>query len=211
MGGEGMVVFDAASGKVLRFFDLPPGVHNFVFNADGTSIYEFRISGEIIRIRPDTGAIAARVTLASPRGLGWTADRRHLVVGGKNELFLLDPDGLSVVSRFGGLGVGQVFYPAATRDGRWILAPAVLDGVVLAVEAATGKVAHRIQTGSPLQVALDGKIAWVSNVLVPPELLPPNAQPRSGGIGLLDLETLRFTPVAGVPDANGIALAHPQE
>jgi len=69
-----------------------------------------------------------------------------------------------------------------------------------------GTAVHRIETGSPLQVIPDEKRAWVSNVLVPPSMLAPNAEPRSGGIVLLDLTTFTTTPVPQVPDANGIAV-----
>jgi hypothetical protein len=57
-----------------------------------------------------------------------------------------------------------------------------------------------------LQVVPDGNRAWVSNVHVPPSMSPRNAQPRLGGIVLLDLTTFTTTAVAQVPDANGIAV-----
>jgi hypothetical protein len=55
-------------------------------------------------------------------------------------------------------------------------------------------------------VIADGRHAWVSNVLVPPELLDPNATPRLGGIDFMDLATFTTVPVCGIPDANGIAV-----
>jgi len=209
-GNEGMVVFDAETGSVLRTFGLPHGVHNFVFNSDGTALFAFTTTNNVLRISPETGTVAVSANIGAPRGLAWTAGHRHLMVGGNNELVLLNPADLAIETRFSNLGVGQIFYPSATPDGRWILAPAVIDGVVLVVDAATGAVAHRIQTGSPLQVIIDGTLAWVSNVLVPPELLPPNAEPRTGGVVILELDTFRTVPIPDIPDANGIAVSAPR-
>ena len=207
-GSGGMVVFDAVSGTVLRTFPLPPSVHNFLFNADGSALFAFTLTGSVCRIDPESGKVALCVETGSPRGLAWTADWRYLVVSGKNELLILEPAHLSVVRKIGNLGVGQIFYPSVTPDGRWLLAPAVLDGVVLVVDASTGAVAHRIETGSPLMIALDpdGKHAWVSNVLVPAGLFGPDTKAREGGVVLLDLTTFTTTPIPGIPDTNGLAI-----
>lgn len=207
VGYEAMVVFDAASGMVLRTFGLPHGVHNFIFNAEGTALFAFTTTDNVLRIDPDQGTIMASTTVASPRGLAWTWDRRHLIVGGMNELVFLNPRDLSVESRIGNLGLSQIFYPSATPDGQWILAPAVLDGVVLVIDVTTGRIAHRVETGSPLQVVPDGRCAWVSNVLVPPELLEPGAAPRLGGVVRLDLKTFKTVAIPDMIDANGIGVS----
>jgi DNA-binding beta-propeller fold protein YncE len=207
-GSGGMVVFDAASGTLLRTFPLPPGVHNFLFNADGSALFAFTLTGNVCRIDPQSGKVAVCVETGSPRGLAWTADGRYLVVSGKDELLILEPAQLTVVRRITKLGVGQIFYPVATPDGRWLLAPAVLDGVVLVINASTGALAHRIETGSPLMIALDpdGKHAWISNVLVPAGLFGPDTKAREGGVVLLDLTTFTTTPISGIPDTNGLAI-----
>jgi DNA-binding beta-propeller fold protein YncE len=192
---------------VLRTFGLPHGVHNFIFNAEGTALFAFTTTGMVLRIDPEQGTVVASVAVASPRGLAWTWDHRHLMVGGNNALVFLKPSDLTVASQIRNLGTGQIFYPAATPDGRWILAPAVLDGVVLVIDATTGSVAHRVETGSPLQVVPDGRHAWVSNVLVPPELLEPHAAPRFGGVLLLDLTTFRTVAMPGITDANGLGVS----
>jgi DNA-binding beta-propeller fold protein YncE len=207
VGHEAMVVFDAESGIVLRTFELPHGVHNFLFDEEGTAVFAFTTTDNVLRIDPEQGTVDASVDVASPRGLAWTWDHRHLIVGGNNALVFLHPADLTVASQLGNLGTGQIFYPAATPDGRWILAPAVLDGVVLVIDATTGRVAHRVETGSPLQIVPDGRRAWVSNVLVPPALLEPHAAPRFGGVVLLDLTTFRTVAMPDLIDANGIGVA----
>jgi DNA-binding beta-propeller fold protein YncE len=206
-GTESMVVFHAETGAVLRVFALPHGVHNFVFSPDGTGLYAFTTTNTILKLDPQSGAILATATIPSPRGVAWTTGARHLMVGAKNELVFLNPSTLAVDKRWGQLGVGQVFYPTASSDGKWIFAPAVLDGVVLAIDASTGAVAHRIQTGSPLQVVEDGNRLWISNVLVPSAMLPTGAAPRRGGIVALDRTTWSTTSLPGIEDTNGLAVS----
>jgi DNA-binding beta-propeller fold protein YncE len=207
-GIEAMVVFDAARGNVLRTFRLPPGVHNFLFSPDGTSLFAFTLRGEVLRMDPDTGRVEAHATLGSTRGLAWSADGEQLIASGKGELVLLDPQSCAIIRRISGLGVGQIFYPAATPDGRWIFAPAVLDGVVLVIDAVKGESVRRIETGSPLLFVMDahGKQAWISNVLVPAAMLRPGAMERDGGVVRVHLESFSVTPVAGTSDANGLAV-----
>jgi len=65
-GNEAMIVFDANSGRVLRSFVLPHGVHNFLFNADGTALFAYTTTNEIFRIDPDRGTVTASVKVGSP-------------------------------------------------------------------------------------------------------------------------------------------------
>ena len=210
-GNTGMVVLNAATGAVLRTFPLPTGVHNFIFNADGSALFAFTTEGKVCRIDPELGKVKVCIGPLSVRGLAWSADGHSLIVSDKGRLLLLEPDGLAEGMRFDHLGVGQIFYPLATADGRWILAPAVLDGVVLVVDAKTGAVAHRIETGSPLLAALDadGKHAWISNVRVPAGLFGPESKARDGGVVCLDLSTFQTTAIPGIVDTNGLAVAAP--
>jgi len=209
VGQAGMVVFDGRSGTVLRTYALPEGVHNFVFDAAGAALFAFTMKGEICRIDPEDGKVLARANTGSPRGLAWTASNpRRLLVSGKGEVLVLDPATLAIERRIANLGVGQIFYPAATPDGRWILAPAVVDGVILVIDAVSGAVIRRISTGSPLLSAIspDSKQAWISNVLVPAGMFGDSAAQRDGGIDLLDLTTFQVNRIPDVPDANGLAV-----
>src|SRR5438874_704108 len=47
IGTEAMVIFDSTTGAVRRTFALPAGVHNFIFSADGASLYAFTLKGEV--------------------------------------------------------------------------------------------------------------------------------------------------------------------
>ena len=205
-GTGAMVVLDATSGNVLRSFALPSGVHNFLFDAGGAQLFAFTLKGEVLRIDPETGYVEARMMTGFPRGLAWTADRQSLIASGRGELVFLRPTDLSIERRVTLPNVGQVFYPLAVRNT--ILAPAVLDGVLLAIDAATGEVMRRIETGSPLLLIADpnGRDAWVSNVLVPAAMLGPTGIGRGGGVVRLDLDIFAITRVSGTPDANGLAV-----
>ena len=152
--GDTMVVFDLVSGKILRTFPLQPGVHNFIFSPDGASLYAFSTKGQIFKINPDSGHIDATANAGSPRGVAWTADNAHLIVAGKGEIQLLDPQTLTVAKVFTGFDVGQLYYPSASPDGRVIFAPAVIDGVVLVIDAVTGKVLQRVSAESPLSATI---------------------------------------------------------
>ena len=57
----------------------------------------------------NNGSRVASVAVASPRGLAWTWDHQHLIVGSNNELVFLNPQDLTVDAQIGNLGVGQIF------------------------------------------------------------------------------------------------------
>ena len=207
--GDAMVIFDIAAGKVKRGFPLPAGVHNFIFSPNGLSLFAFSTNGQVFRINAEDGRVEAKTDAVSPRGLAWTADHSSLIVSGQGELAFLDPANLKLRNRFSNLGVHQIFYPAASPDGRFILAPAVIDGVVLVLNANSGEVLRKISTGSPLLsvFSADGHTAWISNVLVPSTMLPAGSEARPGGVVALNLDTFAVSPVPDLVDANGLAIS----
>ncbi len=207
--GDLMLVLSAASGQMLRSFPLPQNIHNFIFSDDGSMLFAFSTAGEVFRIRAQDGHVEAQRRVSSPRGLAWTADGSMLIVSGRGELEMLNPADLAVVRTLPNLPVHQIFYPASSPDGRFIFAPAVLDGIVLVLDAHTGQVTREIRTGSPLSVTIapEGRTAWVSNVLVPDSMLPPDSAPRAGGVTELNLTTFEMKQVPGIVDANGLAVS----
>lgn len=205
-GTEDMVVLNADSGAIVRSFPLPLGIHNFIFSADGSDCYAFAPSGNVFRLDPTTGHILAQAAIPNVRGLAWTSNHSHLLVGAREQVLLLTPQELTVARTIADLSVGQTFYPAASSEGSIFLVPAVLDGVLLIVDANTGQVRKRIATGSPLQAIFDGRYAWVSNVKVPASMLAPGKPERSGALIRLDLSNFQFQRIADTEDANGIAI-----
>jgi DNA-binding beta-propeller fold protein YncE len=205
-GQEEMVVFNKNDGTVLRTFPLPKGVHNFIFSENGSDCYAFTTADSVVRLDPKDGRILAQAAIPKVRGLAWTSDHTRLLAGGRGQLLLLNPKDLTVTRTFANLSVGQIFYPSASPDGRFFFIPAVLDGVLLVIDAQTGELQKRIATGSPLQVVFDGKNAWVSNVKVPVSMLPAGASERRGDLVRLDLSSYRFRSIEDTEDANGIAV-----
>jgi DNA-binding beta-propeller fold protein YncE len=167
--GDTMLVFDTNSGKILRTFPVPPGVHNFIFSPDGSALYAFSIKGQVFRIDAATGKMEVTASIESPRGLAWAAGNASLIVSGKGQLRFLDPKTLAAIRTF-----------------------------------------DNLQTGSPLLVAFAPNAdatAWISNVHIPQEMLPPASVPRPGGVFAVDLATFNTTPLPTVEDANGLAIS----
>lgn len=207
-GQQALVVFDVATGRVLRKLAIPPAVHNFVFDASGARLYAFAVDGNVYEIDPNNGAVLSRTKVNSPRGLTWTSDGNYLIVSGKGELVLLNPDKLAITRQIP-VQADQLFYPKALNDGVTILAGAPLDRVLLVVNLKTGSLERRINTrGSPLQICLDpdGLRAWIGNV---PLIGNSSVEERANAVGIteLDLRTYSTRTIDGFLDINGMAVA----
>jgi DNA-binding beta-propeller fold protein YncE len=165
--GDLMLVFDGATGKVLRQFAVPHDTHNFVFSPAGNDLFLMAAASGVWRVDPATGATRSHFTSASAiRGLAWTADGAHLLASGKNELLWLDPATLAVTRRITDLGVGQILYSAMTPDSKYVLAPCAFDQKVLVIDVARGAAVATLATGKDpiaVQIAPDGRHAYVSN------------------------------------------------
>lgn len=199
--GDAMVVFDVVDRRRLRAFSLPAGTHNFVFSADGDTLWLMAAAAGVYRVDPATGHVTGHVPTPTPaRGLTWTPDGKHLLVGGRGELLMIDPVSLRVEQRFGDLGVGQILYASGTPDGRYFLAPAPADSLVVVVDRSSGQVIHRLETGrAPIRVLVDpgGQRAYVANA-------------EDEHVSVIDLRAFTLSRMGPVGGPNGLAVVGAQ-
>ncbi len=148
-------------------FGLPRESHNFIFGRNDDSIFVASGRGGLYKISASTGQILFNLVRPGPtRGLAWSADGKCLIISAGDEICLVDPEKLTLIKSFGGLGVRQLLYSEPTPDGRYIVAPAVWEGQVLLVDAINGSVLDRLIIGAdPIHVAMapGGQSAYVSH------------------------------------------------
>jgi len=161
--GDSMIVYDLKKLTVKREFTLPKGAHNFIFSPAGDSLWVMAGVNGVYQINPQNGDIIQHKTFSSPiRGLALM--KQYLLASGKNELFIISEKDLSIIKHIENLQVGQILYSTATVDGKYILSPAVYDNVVLVIDASTGSILYRLQTGKlPINVQVTNDYAFVSH------------------------------------------------
>ncbi|SHM26878.1 DNA-binding beta-propeller fold protein YncE [Mucilaginibacter sp. OK098] len=193
IGGDSMLVFDTQHLIVKRKFALPKGTHNFSFSPRDDSLWVMAGQNGVYRIDPENGAILQHMELSSPvRGL--LIAKQWIVASCKNEIFLLSKTDLSILKHFSNLQlkVGLILYSNITDDQKYILAPAPFDSVVLVIDAATGEVMHRLQTGdTPINVQVSGMRAYVSHA-------------KDDYIGTIDLGTFKVSKDLKAFGTNGL-------
>jgi len=191
IGGDTMLVYDAAKLTLKRKFGLPKGSHNFSFSARGDTLWLMAGQNGVFQLDPKSGLVLHHTAFSTPiRGL--SVGKNWIVASGFNEIFLLSKSDLSVLKHFDNLGVGQLFYSNITPDQKYIIAPAALDNTVLVVDAMNGKVLNRLYTRkTPINVQISGKYAYVS-------------QDKDYHIGVIYLETFEVSKGPAVYGTNGL-------
>jgi ABC-type branched-subunit amino acid transport system substrate-binding protein/DNA-binding beta-propeller fold protein YncE len=180
-------------------YGVPRGSHNFVFSKDGSALWLFSGRGGISRLNPTTGEITAHLTdfAGAVRGLSFFADGR-LLVSATNELTIVDPVSLKTLWRMGDLGVSQLLYAQPSPDGKVILAPAVWEGQVLAVDVERKKILKSLTTGiDPVHIITtpNQEAAYVTH----------GRSKWAAEVSYDTLEIVRLIPTRGGP--NGVAVA----
>jgi len=193
IGGDTMLVFDLKDYSIKRKFSLPKGTHNFSFSPDGGTLWLMAGQNGVYNIDPASGTVLQHAALSSPiRGL--LVGKQWLVASGKNELFLLSKTDLSTIKHFDNLQVGQLLYSNITNDQKYIIAPAPFDSIVLVIDAETGTVIQRLNTGNtPINVQVDGKFAYVTHA-------------RDNYIATIDLGTFKISKNMEAFGTNGLIL-----
>jgi len=166
--GDRILIFDLTTQKIKRQITaVPKGAHNFVFSADGATLYLFAGEQGVYKMNPETGErLAHFASQTAMRGLTWMPGRTSLLASGVGELVLLEPSDLSVQKSFDKLGVRQILYCAVTPDGQRIIAPACWDSQILVINTKSGQILRRIFTGlDPVHAIVSpaGDMAWVTN------------------------------------------------
>lgn len=194
--GDSMLVYKVISDKLQRSFPLPKGAHNFIFSQTGDTLFLFSGAEGIFSFDPDTGEQLAHFSTATPaRGLTYTLDGRRLLVSCGDEIYLLEPDDLSIYRHYPDLGVQQIIYSTPTPDGEHILAPCPYDGIVLLINMESGAIIRRLETGKApiyVQIAPDQRQAFVANAL-------------DNHMSVIDLDNFDIRPFGQVDRPNGFA------
>jgi DNA-binding beta-propeller fold protein YncE len=160
--GDSMIVYDLDNLVIKRKFPVPKGTHNFIFSPSGDILWLFTGIDGVYEINPNSGKVIQHKIFSSPiRGLTFIKD--NILASGKNELFILSKKDLSIVKQIKNLHVGQILYSAVTNDNRYIIAPVALDNIVLIIDAITGNILKRLQTGQvPINAQVTKNFAYVS-------------------------------------------------
>ncbi|WP_292931763.1 YncE family protein [Novosphingobium sp. PASSN1] len=190
-GGYVMFVFDTRTRRLLRSFPLPNATHNFVFSADGKSLYSFAGANGASRIDPDDGSVLAQRDVGSPiRGLFLTK-AGAILASAKGALFTLDPGDLGVVQRL-----------EAPRPGQYIYAEQWPDGMIVAPSPSDGGIALFPANGGPPQFVATGK----SPILVRrgPDNLIYVSNAEDDHISVLGLRGDNILTLKGLSGPNGL-------
>lgn len=124
------------------------------------------------------------------------APRPLLLASGRDTLATVDPTAPAWVDVWHGFGVGQLLYSTSTPDGALLLGPAVWNGIVIVVDARTGKLVRRVPTGlAPIHVnaSPDGRHAYVTNAY-------------EAFVTVIDLRSFAVRRIATRSGPNGLAI-----
>lgn len=192
-----ILVFDVQTKSIKKVFSATQGTHNFIFSADGAILWLMSGPNGVTKLDAERGTVLGEYHAGSPvRGLQYTPDGRSIMVSSTNQISFFDPDTLSTTRTLDDLGVDQILYSAISRDGRFIVAPAVWNNQILIIDNQTGTVVKRVVTGlDPVNVVIDDEshYAYVSNA-------------RNSHVSKINLNTLHVEEIPTQSGPNGMAL-----
>jgi DNA-binding beta-propeller fold protein YncE len=156
--GDSMLVFDPASGRLLRRLPLPAGTHNFVFAKNGTALFSFAGASGVSKLDPSSGKLLAQVDLGSPVRGTFVSKDGNVLASAKGEVVVLAAKDLSVIRRLKSPREGQFGYLDEWPDGT-IVAPSFSDNGVVVFRngrapgtfVATGQVPIQVRRGPTIE------------------------------------------------------------
>lgn len=192
-----ILVFDLQTKNIKKVFSATPGTHNFIFSADGAILWLMAGPQGVTKLDAERGAVLGEYHAGSPiRGIQYTPDGRSIMVSSTNQISFFDPNTLNTTRTLDNLGVEQILYSAISRNGRYIVAPAVWNNQILIIDNQTGDVVKRLVTGlDPVNVVIDeeSRYAYVSNA-------------RNSHVSKINLNTLHVEQIHTQAGPNGMAL-----
>lgn len=192
-----IMVFDLQKNSIKKVFSATQGTHNFIFSADGSILWLMSGPNGVTKLDAERGTVLGNYHAGSPiRGIQYTPDGRSIMVSSTNQISFFDPDTLGTTRTLDNLGVDQILYSAISRDGRFIVAPAVWNNQILIIDNQKGTVVKRLVTGlDPVSVVIDdeSRYAYVSNA-------------RNSHVSKINLNTLHVEEIHTQSGPNGMAL-----
>lgn len=150
-------------GEVVA--SLPKGTHTMILSQDASRLYIGCGPSGLFELDAETGEVLRSLDCGGAvRGLGWSWDKTQLLVSASGDLCIVDVATLDIIKRYP-TGTAQLLYPTPTPDGRYVLVPAVWEGMVMRITLGTGQVESMITGSDPIHIIIPqgGDAAFVGH------------------------------------------------
>ncbi len=194
-GGDTMHVFDTKTLRLKRSFAMPAATHNFVFSADGASIFSFAGARGVTKLDAATGKILASRDLGSPARGVFVTRTGTILASLQGALAELNPADLTEIRRLPMPRPGQFVYLDQHPDGT-IAAPSLSDGGVALVPP----------NGAPTRFIATGKTPIFARYGPDNRLYVANVQ--DDHISIINPDGTVAAPITGLTDPNGIGFGN---
>lgn len=192
VGGDRMSVFDVRTRRLIRYFSIPVGTHNFIFSRKGDVLFSFAGKGGVSKLNSDDGKLLGSIDAGSPvRGLILSRSG-DLVASARGEILIIDVDAFHVKRHVVAPVNGQLVYPTELTNGD-LAVPAMEDNGVVFFTGVSTRLVFTGKTPLFARQAPDGLI-YVANV-------------NDSYLTVLDAAGRPVSKITGISTPNGLAFA----